>query len=56
MQIVNNYDKSVYNGDIGAVSAVNHEDETLTVAFPDAAGHQRSRLRVRRYGRADIGV
>ena len=38
MQIVNNYDKFVYNGDIGAVSSVNHEDETLTVAFPDAEG------------------
>lgn len=38
MQIVNNYDKAVYNGDIGAVSSVNHEDETLTVTFPDAEG------------------
>jgi len=38
MQIVNNYDKFVYNGDIGAVSAIHHEDETLTVAFPDAEG------------------
>ena len=38
MQIVNNYDKSVYNGDIGAVVAVNHEDEILTVAYTDAQG------------------
>ena len=38
MQIVNNYDKAVYNGDIGAVSAVNHEDETLSVEFTDAQG------------------
>ena len=39
MQIVNNYDKAVYNGDIGAVSAVNHEDETLSVEFTDAQGN-----------------
>ena len=38
MQIVNNYDKFVYNGDIGAVESISHEDETLTVAFPDAEG------------------
>ena len=38
MQIVNNYDKFVYNGDIGTVLAVSHEDETLTVGFPEAAG------------------
>jgi len=38
MQIVNNYDKSVYNGDIGAVLAVSHEAETLTVGYPDANG------------------
>jgi len=38
MQIVNNYDKAVYNGDIGAVVAVNHEDEILTVAYADAQG------------------
>ena len=38
MQIVNNYDKSVYNGDIGAVVAINHEDEILTVAYTDAQG------------------
>jgi len=38
MQIVNNYDKFVYNGDIGAVSAISLEDETLVVSFPDAQG------------------
>ena len=38
MQIVNNYDKSVYNGDIGTVIAVNHEDNTLAVQFVDAQG------------------
>ena len=38
MQVRNNYDKFVYNGDIGAVLAVNHDDEILTVGFPDATG------------------
>jgi len=38
MQIVNNYDKLVYNGDIGAVSAISLEDETLVVDFVDAQG------------------
>ena len=38
MQIVNNYDKSVYNGDIGAVLAVNHEESILTVGFQDVNG------------------
>ena len=38
MQIVNNYDKSVYNGDIGAVVAIDLEEEILTVAFTDAQG------------------
>ena len=38
MQVRNNYDKFVYNGDIGAVLAVNHEDEILTVGFPDVKG------------------
>ena len=38
MQIVNNYDKAVYNGDIGAVVAIDLEEEILTVAFTDAQG------------------
>jgi exodeoxyribonuclease V alpha subunit len=38
MQIVNNYDKGVYNGDIGAVMSVNHEDSVLGVQFTDAQG------------------
>jgi exodeoxyribonuclease V alpha subunit len=33
MQIRNNYDKEVFNGDIGAVTAVNPEDRTLSVTF-----------------------
>lgn len=33
MQIRNNYDKDVFNGDLGYVIAVNSEDRTLTVNF-----------------------
>ena len=38
MQMTNNYDKGVYNGDIGAVAAISHEEDTLTVHFTDAQG------------------
>jgi len=33
MQIKNNYDKNVFNGDIGIISDVNLEDNTLTISF-----------------------
>lgn len=33
MQIENDYDKEVYNGDLGVVSAIASEEETLTVDF-----------------------
>lgn len=33
MQIVNDYDRDVYNGDIGVVSSLDHETGALTVAF-----------------------
>jgi len=33
MQIRNNYDKDVFNGDIGTVAAVDMEERTLTVSF-----------------------
>jgi exodeoxyribonuclease V alpha subunit len=33
MQIQNNYDRDVYNGDIGFVVNVDQEEEELTVAF-----------------------
>ncbi len=36
MQTVNNYDKSVYNGDIGRVTAIDVIDQTLTVAIDGA--------------------
>ena len=38
MQIVNNYDKAVYNGDIGMLVSVDMAEETLAVAFQDAQG------------------
>lgn len=36
MQIRNNYDKKVYNGDIGRVSHINHEEQELKVFFDGA--------------------
>jgi exodeoxyribonuclease V alpha subunit len=33
MQIVNNYDKEVFNGDIGWISKINREDRELTIDF-----------------------
>jgi len=41
MQLRNNYDKNVYNGDVGVVSSVDEVDESLVVRFddgPSAAG------------------
>ncbi len=35
MQIKNNYDKEVFNGDIGMIDSVNQEERTLTVLFDD---------------------
>ena len=35
MQIRNNYDKEVFNGDIGTVASVNQEERELTVCFDD---------------------
>lgn len=35
MQIKNNYDKEVFNGDIGVIEMVNPEERTLTVNFDD---------------------
>ncbi|MHA7840458.1 MAG: SF1B family DNA helicase RecD2 [Gammaproteobacteria bacterium] len=33
MQIVNNYDKEVYNGDIGFITAIDEAEKTLTLRF-----------------------
>lgn len=35
MQIRNNYDKEVFNGDIGMIEAMNRIDQTLTVSMDD---------------------
>ncbi len=35
MQVRNNYDKEVYNGDIGKVSRINLEDQEVVVSFED---------------------
>ena len=35
MQIKNNYDKEVFNGDIGSIQAVDLENRTLSVLFDD---------------------
>jgi len=33
MQIKNNYDKNVFNGDVGIISRIDLEDKTLTISF-----------------------
>lgn len=35
MQIKNNYDKNVFNGDIGFIEAIDREDRTITISFDD---------------------
>ena len=35
MQIRNNYEKEVFNGDIGSVESVDREERTLSVRFDD---------------------
>ena len=37
MQIRNNYDKLVFNGDIGSIEEIQREDRTITVSFFDRA-------------------
>ena len=34
MQIRNNYDKNVFNGDIGHIESIDEEEQTLTIAYP----------------------
>ena len=36
MQIVNNYDRSVYNGDIGTIKSIDSEEGIVTVKTPEA--------------------
>ena len=33
MQITNNYDKGVFNGDMGKITSIRHDEKTFTVAF-----------------------
>ena len=35
MQITNNYDKEVYNGDIGVITAIDEEDQEVVVSVDD---------------------
>jgi len=35
MQIENNYDKNVYNGDVGIISTISHEESEITIAYDD---------------------
>ena len=35
MQLKNNYEKEVFNGDIGRIEEIDQEKETVTVKFPD---------------------
>jgi exodeoxyribonuclease V alpha subunit len=35
MQLVNDYDKDVFNGDLGWITAIQPEDQTLTITFDD---------------------
>lgn len=37
MQIRNNYDKEVFNGDIGVISSIDFENRRLTVIFDNRA-------------------
>lgn len=35
MQLENNYDKEIYNGDIGFIKDINHEDSKLVISFDE---------------------
>ena len=37
MQIVNNYDKHVFNGDVGYITAIDRDEEEITVKFDGVA-------------------
>ncbi|HHY47998.1 MAG TPA: ATP-dependent RecD-like DNA helicase [Firmicutes bacterium] len=49
MQVVNNYDKMVFNGDIGRISSIVPSRKLLVVRFPDADGPREIE-----YGEKDI--
>ena len=35
MQVVNNYDKDVYNGDVGWVASIDREEQTMDISFEE---------------------
>jgi len=35
IQLRNNYDKNVFNGDIGTIKIINEDDKALTITFPE---------------------
>jgi exodeoxyribonuclease V alpha subunit len=37
MQLRNDYDRGVYNGDVGLVTSIDPDEETMSVAFDDRA-------------------
>ena len=49
MQIRNNYDRMVFNGDIGRISRIDVDERRVDVVFPDADGE-----RVVSYTQADL--
>ncbi|HSV75269.1 MAG TPA: ATP-dependent RecD-like DNA helicase [Chthonomonadales bacterium] len=36
IQLANNYDRNVFNGDVGTIRSIDPVEQTLTVAFPEA--------------------
>ena len=40
MQIRNNYQKEVFNGDIGRITYINNDDGELVVMYPDVSGQR----------------
>lgn len=36
MQLKNNYEKHVFNGDVGRIRSIDHDEDELTVNFPDS--------------------
>jgi exodeoxyribonuclease V alpha subunit len=54
MQIANDYDKEVFNGDVGTIDAIDADNSELSVLFPSSeAGVQGSRVVVYGWGELD---
>ena len=52
MQVVNDYERDVFNGDLGVVAGIDPEEGELVVSFEGRDGG----LRLRRAGRAGAGL